>query len=827
MKNIDFRKILPYVTALLIFIALTLVYFNPLLEGKRLKQGDITNWKGMSNEISDYREKLDREILWTNSMFGGMPSYHIYVAYSGNKTSFFDKYIAKFRLSSPANFVMIYFVGFFILLLLLGVNPWLSIAGAIAFAFSSYFFIILEAGHNTKAHAIGYIAPVLGSVILLFRKKYLLGGLLTVFFLSLQIRTNHQQITFYLLLMLVILGIVEFIYSINKHELKNFFTAAGVIFIAGLFALITNVETLWPVYEYSDYTIRGKSELSFNKHKQTGGLDRDYATAWSYGVDETLTLLIPNFKGGSSHSELSTNSNTYKVLSENRVPNARQIVKQMPTYWGDQPFTSGPVYVGAIICFLFVLGIIIVPGRLKWWLVITTILSIFLAWGHNFSLLTNFFLDYVPVYNKLRAPSMALVIAEVAMPILALLALKEIYDGKVTKKKLLKALKISLGITGGLSLVFVLVPGMFFNFSTLQDSQLPDWLRDAVMADRQNMLRIDALRSLVFILLTAGLVYLFVKKKIKPGLAVFILSVLFLLDMWPVNKRYLNNDNFDRKANVEFPFKETLADTEILKDETLYFRVYNLSEPFDKSARTSYFHKNIGGYHGAKFRRYQELIDYQLTGEREEFVKLLSNSPTNLAMNASLMQMKIFNMLNTRYFIYNLDAPPLINYNALGNAWFVPGFEIVINADREMTALNDFNPQYQAIINQEFEPYLEGYANGYDSAGYINLTTYIPDHLTYEYSLNRDQLTLFSEIYYKKGWQAYVDGEPIPYFRANYVLRAAILPAGEHTFEFIFEPRSFYVGYEISFISSLFLIGLILFYLMRKLYINFVARKHK
>lgn len=811
MKNFEYKKVLPYVTAILVFLIITLVYFYPLVEGKRLQQNDVANWKGMSKEISDYKEKLDREILWTNSMFGGMPSYHILVAYKGNIIKNIDK-IVKFGLPTPANFVMIYFIGFFLFLLILRVNPWLSLLGAIAFAFSSYFFIILEAGHNTKAHAIGYIAPVLGSIILIFRRKYLLGGALAALFLTLQIRANHQQITYYLLLMLIILGMVEFIYAIKEKTYKNFFRSFAIIVIAGILALAANIQNIWTIYEYSDYTIRSESELTFNKQNQTGGLDRDYATAWSYGVDETLTLLIPNFKGGSSHTELGLTSNTYEVLKNNGVPNARQIVKQMPTYWGDQPFTSGPVYAGAIVCFLFVMGLIIVPGRIKWWLAVTTLISLFLAWGHNFAWFTNVFLDYVPGYNKLRAPSMALVIANVTMPILALLALKEIFERNINKEKFLKSLKIALGITGGLAFIFLVAPGLFYNFSSASDSQLPEWLTAAVVSDRIKMLRMDSLRSLIFILLAAGGVYSFYLKKTKSWLFISGLIILVLLDMWPVNRRYLNSDNFASRRNVENPFPETKADKEIKNDSTLYYRVYNLSEPFDKAARTSYFHKNIGGYHGAKFRRYQELIDYHLSGERESFVQLLSNNPTNLSINAKLMQMKVFNMLNTRYYIYSLDAPPLINYNALGNAWFVPGHELVPNADAEITALNDFYPQHQAIINQKDAHYLENYTDGYDSTGFIKLTKYIPDHLTFEYSLNRDQLTVFSDIFYDKGWKVLVDGEQIPHFRANYVLRAAILPLGNHTLEFIFKPRSYFTGYYISLISSLFILAGIIVY---------------
>ncbi|MCK4677191.1 MAG: YfhO family protein [Bacteroidales bacterium] len=805
------KKIAPYLFVIVFFALITIIYFNPILEGKSLRQSDVSNWKGMSKEIADYRNETGEEALWTNSMFGGMPAYQVSINYQGNLIKKSDQ-LFKLWLPSPAKIVFLYLIGFFVFLRTLKVKFWLSIAGAIAFAFSSYFFIIIEAGHITKAYAIGYIPFVLSGVFLCFQGKHLIGGVVTALFLSLEITARHPQITYYLFIILFIYGFSEFIYSVREKKITDYLKSMGVLIVALILALAINISNLWGTYEYSKYTIRSQSELSFNKVNQTTGLDKDYATAWSYGIPETMTLLIPNFQGGASYGELSKKSKTYEVLTKNRVPNATQIVKQLPLYWGNQPGTSGPVYVGAIVMFLFVFGLFIVESRYKWWLLTATILSIFLAWGKNFMPLTNFFLDYIPMYNKFRAVSMTLVIAQLTIPLMAILAFQRIFDKKIDRKKLIKSLKHSFIIVGGLLLIFIVFAGTLFDFSGPRDDQLgfPDWLLTAIHADRLKMLRMDVLRSLIYISLAALLLWSYLTGKLKEKYLFPIIIILILVDMWSINKRYLNNENFIPKSMAEVPFNQTKADLKILKDTDISFRVFNLLEPFDKSARTSYFHKNIGGYHGAKFRRYQELVDYQLSGEREQFITLLSNRPDNLALNVGLMQLKVFNMLNTKYIIYDFDSDPLINNFALGNAWFVSNYQIVDNADAEITALNDFYPATTAIIDRRFNEYLVEYRNGVDSAGQIELTDYKPNYLTYQYNTVKDQLTLFSEIFYDKGWKAYVDGQEVPHFRANYILRAMILPAGEHTLEFEFKPRAYYLGGQISLAASIILILLII-----------------
>ena len=800
MKKFDFNILFPYIGAVLIFLIITLVYLSPLLEGKRIHQSDIIQFKGMSKEVVDFREKTGTESLWTNSMFGGMPAYQVSVVYKGNVLGYLDK-ILSLGLPRPANTVFLYFIGFFILLLVLKINPWLSIAGAVAFAFSSYFFIILDVGHNSKAHAIAYMAPVIAGIILTLRRKYLLGGIVTAIFLSLEIKANHPQIAYYLLIMVLILGLFELIYAIREKRFAPFAGAVGILVIAASFAVLTNTATLWATWEYGKHTIRGKSELTHDQENKTSGLDKDYATQWSYGVGETMTLLIPNFYGGPSAAYISDNSAIVKALKENKVPQnqIKQFTKYpLPfLYWGDQPSVAGPVYVGAIVFFLFILGLIIVRGPLKWWLVTVTVLSIFLSWGHNFMTLTDFFMDYVPGYNKFRAVSMTLVIAEVAMPILAFMALKVLFDQQHEQKKLFKSLKIATGIAGGLTLLFVIMPGLFLSFSGPADAniqqqfQFPDWMMQAIRDERTRLIRLDSLRSFAFILLAAATLWALLFSKLKKSYVYLILGTLILLDMFVISKRYLNNDSFTEKTKMENPFTPTAADRQILQDKDPNFRVINLSVNTFNDASTSYYHKSIGGYHGAKLRRYQELIENQI----------------------SKNNMDVLNMLNTKYVIIaGEDRMPIAQENseALGNAWFVEDVEVVDNADQEMAAITHFNPADTAIVEKRFENDLSAFTPGRDSLAFIELTSYAPNALTYKYETGKDGLAVFSEIYYPKGWNAYVDGEPTPHFRANYVLRAMVLPAGTHSLEFKFEPDVYVVGEKISLISSLILVTLVI-----------------
>ena len=749
----------------------------------------------MSKEIADFREQTGKEALWTNSMFGGMPAFQISTLYNGNLTTYFDR-VFQLGLPHPASLVFLYALGFFILLLCLKINPWLSVAGSLGYAFSSYFFIILVAGHNSKAHAIAYMAPVIAGVILTYRGKYFLGAILTMLALSLEIAANHLQITYYLMLMVIILVITQLVISIIEKQLPVFAKASGILLVAAIISIGPNIGNLWTTYEYSNYTIRGKSDLTLNKENQTSGLDKDYATAWSYGIGESFTLLIPNFKGGSSHGALSENSESYKALESNQVPNAKEIVKGMPLYWGQQPFTSGPVYAGAIFVFLFFLGLFIVKGPEKWWLLAATVASVLLAWGHNFYGLTNFFLEYVPAYNKFRAVSMILVIAQFTIPLLGMLALQQIFSKDADQKKNFNGLKIALGITGGLCLLFALIPGAFFDFTSPEDAQLktsgfPDWLITALISDREGILKADAFRSFIFIALAAAAIWAGIFKKLKSTYVFIFFIFLVLADMWPINLRYLSNENYVRKSSAAIPYEPSQADEIILKDKDPNYRVLNLTANTFNDASTSYFHKSIGGYHGAKLRRYQELIEHQI-------------NKNNMA---------VLNMLNTRYFIVKGEngAPtPQVNINALGNAWFADEIKYVPNADSELVALTGFDPQKTVIVDQLFKSSITAFPAAKDTAATIKLTAYQPNDLKYDYQSATEQLCVFSEIYYDKGWNAYVDGKLSPYFRANYVLRAMVLPAGTHKIEFRFEPKSYVVGEKISFASSILIILLVL-----------------
>ena len=780
MQKFDFKGAVPHLFALAAFLLITFVYFQPLFEGKKIYQGDIINYKGMSQELIEYRAQTGEEALWTNRMFGGMPAYQISHHTPSNLTRYADK-IISFNFPKEASFVLIAFIGFYILLLSMGLAPTMAIAGALGFGLTSYLFIIIEAGHNTKAHAMAYMAPVLAGIIMAYRGKLLRGSAITALFLALQLRANHLQITYYLLMIVIAFGIFELVHAIKEKKVLQFVKTGMVLIFAAILAIGANIEKIWTTYEYGKYSTRSQSELTIDgdQENKTSGLNKDYATSWSYGKMETFNLMIPNFMGGASGSELSEDSDVYQVLKKNRVPNAKNIIKRMPTYWGDQPFTSGPVYIGAVICFLFVLGAFIVKGRLKWWLITCTLLSFALAWGHNMMWLTDIFLDYVPGYNKFRSVSMILVIAELTIPLLGFLALKEILSEKIGKKELIKSLKFALGITGGLCVLFAFVGPFLFDFTSNGDAQLPDFIVSALEVDRASLLRSDALRSLFFILLTGLSIYLFYTKKIKMFAFATVLAVLVLADMLPVNKRYLNADDFVKARKMEQPFKKTLVDAQILEDKELNFRVYNLAERLDAGARTSYFHNNVAGYHGAKLKRYQELMDLQLS-----------------KANASVV-----NMLNTKYIIRKGPSGDLIasqNPSRYGPAWLVKEVEVVANADEEMNLLSTFDLSNKAIVDQRF-----GLSTtSYSATGSILLSSYEPNHLVYDVNVDEVSFAVFSEIFYDKGWNAYINGELNAHYRVNYVLRGMNLPKGEYQVEFKFEPQSVAIGSSISLVSS-------------------------
>ncbi|MBN2395569.1 MAG: YfhO family protein [Candidatus Atribacteria bacterium] len=794
------------------FLLISILFFSPdILEGKKIYQNDIIQYNGSVKEIADFRIEYNKEPLWTNSMFGGMPAYLISTLYSGNKISNLHKIFTAtgFR---PVSYIFIYLLGFYIALLLFRVKPWLAFAGAIAYGFSSYFFAIISAGHIAKVWALGYMPPIIAGVYTAFRGKMLLGSAVTGLFLALQLLINHLQITYYTLLIIVIYGIFELVAAIRNKQVVELYKPLLLLVVAAGLAVSSHIAALWTTYEYGKYSIRGPSELTANTENQTSGLDKDYATQWSVGIDESLSLLVPNIKG--APSAFGTKSKSYDLLkrSEGGTAYAKQMLPRLPSYWGDQPHTI-PVYAGAVVCFLFVFGLFVIKGRLKWWLFTITVISIMLSWGRHFPLLTNFMLDHFPGYNKFRSVSMTLIIAEFAMPLLGMLAIREIINGDFDKKELIKYLKYPLYILGGITLFLILFPGVF-GLSAASDEQMVNQgqgvLVDAFIHDRKNLVRADAFRSLVFILLVAGLIYLFINKKLKVNYLVGSLAILFLIDLWPVDKRYLNSDNFMTKKENNAVFTPSTADLIILKDKEPGYRVLNLTVSPFQDATTSYFHHSVGGYHGAKMRRYQELIDYSIIDELNRLISTLRGNATPQAVDSTMAGLNALNILNTRYIIYNPEAPPLVNKHEPGAAWFVDNYKIVADADEEIQSVASFNPLKEVLIDKRYESMLEGYTPQKDTVANINLANYLPNHLTYKAKNTTEQIAVFSEIFYDKGWEAYIDGSPATYFRTNYLLRAMRVPAGEHTIDFKFHPKSYYTGEKISLAGSLILILLVL-----------------
>jgi hypothetical protein len=615
---------------------------------------------------------------------------------------------------------------------------------------------------------------------------------------ALELYANHLQITYYLVLILILIGLVQFIKDFKANNLIDFLKRSGVLILAALLASATAVTRLSTTMEYGTESTRGKSELTNNLDNKTSGLDKDYATSWSYGIAETFTLLIPNFYGGASQGELTTDSETYQAIK--RAPNAKLLIKQLPLYWGTQPFTSGPTYAGSIVIFLFIFGLLFVKSDMRVWILLATIISIMLAWGKNFMPLTDLFLDYFPGYNKFRAVSMILVVAEFTLPLLGFVALNKFLNTDVPNNKAesinekKKPLKLAFYIVGGLSLIFALMPSLFFDFVGGQDANLVKngWPIDALQADRAGLLSADAWRSFIFIALTFGAMWMFLKNKISSKYVIFIVGTLVLADMWTVNKRYLNDDNFARKSKVQVPYQATAADQQILRDKDPNFRVFNQSVSTFNDASTSYFHKSIGGYHGAKLKRYQELIENHI-------------AKGNMA---------VLNMLNTKYFI-TPKGQAQQNPGTMGNAWFINEINTVANADAEIASLNGFKPANTAIVDVRFS---EQMIDGLDNVGTsITLTEYKPNYLKYNSTSSKNGIAIFSEIYYDKGWNAYVDGELKPHFRANYVLRGMQIPAGNHVVEFKFEPAVYHVSERIALASSIILLLLLAFVSVKEL----------
>ncbi len=808
MNKKNLKNFTPHIAAILLFTVISFFYFSPVIKGKQLIAHDTESWMYMAKETVDYNKSHDDVTLWTNSMFGGMPTYQI----SMNQPFNLIKYVEQLILLFPNTVynLLLYLIGFYILLLAFRVNPWLAIVGAIAFSFASYNFIIIVAGHNSKAITIAYMAPLIGGVFMAFRRNKIIGSIITAFFLSLAIRANHVQILYYTLLILLFFGVVELIYSIKEKQIKSFLQSTGMVLAAAIVAVGMNATSLITTYEYSQYTMRGKSNgLTIDSQNSQHGLNKDYITQWSYGIDETMTLLIPNFKGGASSAKLDAESNTGKKIKSLGVPNVDKVMKdmQLPLYWGTQPGTSGPVYLGAIVIFLFVLGFFIVERRILFWLIPMIILTLMLSWGRNFMWLTDIFIDYIPMYNKFRTVSMTLVATGFGITLIAILALKELLSPAANKQKMLKPVLISAAITGGIALVFALIPSLSGNFTSESDIQQLQgdyaFMRETLPLDRESMLSSDAWRSLIFILLATGVIWLYLKEKLKTNVAIVFLGILFIADLVPVDRRYLNDDNFARKRRFDNLIQPTAADNFILQDKSQY-RVLDASVNIFNDASPSYFHKNIGGYHAAKLRRYQELINMQIEGEIGQLFGAFGHAKNFDDIAPTLDSLGVLNMLNMKYVIYNKEAAPLTNNNANGNAWFINKIRIAANADEEMKLLGDINTKTELVVDKTFSSQLSATLIP-DSTSSIVLKSYKPNHLIYDFNSKTDQLAVFSEIYYDKGWNAYINGQKAPYFRANYLLRAMPLKSGNYEVEFKFEPTSYKTGNMIALISSLIL----------------------
>ncbi|MBC7694513.1 MAG: hypothetical protein H7141_03610 [Burkholderiales bacterium] len=833
------KKYFSHLLAVIIFAVITIISFRPLFSGKVINQSDITQHRGMSKELVDFRQTEHSEGLWTNSMFGGMPAYQVSTLYPGNWITHIDRFFHLY-LPHPSGHIFMCFFGFFILLLCLEINPWLALVGALGYGFSSYFFIVLEVGHNSKANAISYLAPVLGGIILLMRGKYCLGFAVTMLFMALELNANHVQITYYGFMIFVVVFISYFIKAIKENQIKSFLKGSGLFIAACFIGFLPNAGSLLATEEYGHYSTRSKSELTIdanlqsNKADVTSGLDKSYALMYSHGIWETFTFLIPHFKGGASAAIGNVDKDALKKVD----PQFREQIAGSNAYFGDQGGTAGPVYIGAIIIFLSFLGMFIVKHPLKWPLLIVTVLAIMLSWGRFFEGFSHFFLDYVPGYNKFRAVSMILIIAELTLPLLAILALDKfikLSDKNETVKlsfvnskyELKKILIISFAIVGGFCLIGYLMPTVINTFiapneeattisqfkqSGATDEQvaqiIPGFMENLEKA-RIEIFKSDSIRSFIFIALAALCLFLYMIKKIKLPVLLTLVGVSLTVDLWPVASRYLNEHNFVQRSQYEAPPQKTAADEQILKDKSLDYRVLNLSVGPFQDATTSYYHKSIGGYHGAKLKKYDELISFHLSKEMSVFSDNLRSVNNDSSLNALTKKLHVINMLNTKYIIWPGKEQPIAiaNPQANGNAWFVKTIKTVSNADSEIVALYNSNTKDEAVIQKKNNLASTNFT--YKGEGKINLKSYKPNVLVYETETADSEFAVFSEIYYPKGWNAYIDGILTPYACVDYLLRGMEIPSGKHIIEFKFEPAIYKTGNIISIIGSVLVLLLV------------------
>ena len=793
--NLTLKKVLPHLVAVLLFITASVLYFSPILQGKQIKQSDITQYIGMSKQHKDFQKTEGQETYWTDAAFGGMPTYQLGAKYPHNYIKKLDS-LLRF-LPRPADYVFLYLICFYILLLVLKVDWRYALLGSFAFGFSTYYIIILGVGHNAKAHAIAYMPLVLSGIFLTFRKKYILGFIIMALAMGLELSANHFQMTYYLLLLVIVIGLVYLVDAFKKKELKHYFTSIGVLATAVVISLALNATNLLATSEYAKESTRSKSELTINpdgsRKVGTDGLSKAYITEYSYGISESLNLFVPRLFGGSNNELIAKDSEAVKKMQRMfgiSSTEAQQFTGQL-MYWSNQSYVAAPAYIGAVVIFLFVLGLFLVKGRLKKWVVIGGVLVLLLSWGKNFSFLTDLFIDLMPLYNKFRAVSSIQVIIELVVPILAVFGLYRFLNNYEQKEDKLKALKYTIGITGGLAIAFYLLKGSLFDFVSNRDGMLlenygPDFLK-VIKGQREALFTSDVLRSLVFVILTAIALWLYLKDKFKENVVLVVVGCLILFDLVGVDKRYVNSDDFVTAKQVNQPFQMTSADAQILED-TSHYRVLDFSNNPFNTARTSYFHKAFGGYHAAKPKRAEDIFEFYVSRNK----------------------MSVINMLNLNYIIQEKEGrlTAMNNPYANGNAWFVENLKTANTADEELLLLDTLDLKKQAVVFKGNSTLESTYK--VDSLAVIKLTSYKPNHLVYETSNTNDGVAVFSEIYYENGWNAYVDGVLKPHFRANYLLRGLEIPKGKHTIEFKFDPQVIETGSSIALASSIGLFLLII-----------------
>ena len=829
------KKLLPDLIAILAFVLLSFAYFFPAdIENRILFQHDTAAGAGAGQEVKEYYEQTGERSRWTNSLFGGMPMYQIAPSYDSTKSLQWVQKAYQLFLPDYVCLTFMLMLGFYILLRVFGIPVWLAGLGGIMWAFSSYFFILISAGHIWKFITLAYVPPTIAGIVLAYRGKLLWGGILTALFVALQITSNHVQMSYYFFFVILFFVGAYFEKAWRTKTLPQFFKASAVLIVAALVGIAANVSNLYHTYAYSKETMRGKSELvqTGDAAKQTSsGLDRDYITQWSYGIDETLTLLVPNFKGGAS----ATLSQSETAMSKAN-PMYSSLYGSLTQYFGTQPMTSGPVYVGAFVLFLFVLGCFIVKGPLKWALIGATFFSIVLSWGKNFMPLTDFFIDYVPLYNKFRAVSSILVIAEFTIPLLAIFALKRLLEEPEILKQEKKPLGISLLLTAGIALLLAVAPGSIGSgYVPAQEAQMlqnavnqqmiPANELSGILANlgemRAELVSSDALRSFIIIGIGCSLLWLYASGKLRSSLTIAGITILCLADMWGVNKRYLNDAQFVPHSIRTETFTKTNTDELILQDSSLDYRVLNFATSTFDDNNTSYWHKSVGGYHPAKLRRYQEMIEHHISPEMQAAYKAIATAGGEMD-SVDANKFRVLNMLNTKYFIFpagqQRQTVPILNPHAYGNAWFVNKVQYVNNANEEIDALDSIIPTETAVVDARFKDVLKGTTESYkDSLSSIRLTSYAPNRLTYETNNAQDGIAVFSEIYYPDGWHVTIDGQPAELARADYILRTMYVPAGQHTIEMRFDPTSLHVTEGIAYGAlALLVIGIIVAVLTAK-----------